>query len=89
MTEELLNKANFVKKRIDEVNKLLYSIGEEQNPLCLQAGVQNPVEFYLDGASDNPLADLDAEYYKQFIMFLEAYKTHAEKVFNNLGEEDN
>lgn len=87
MTKELLAKANFIQKRIDEVDKLLYSIGEERNPLGLQAGLQSPVEFFLNVDSNNPLAELDSEYYKQFIMFLQAYKNHAEKEFANLGED--
>lgn len=86
MTIKTLEKANYLITRLKEVDKLLKAIEEEKHPLGLQAGLQSPVEFYFNSDDSNPLADVDASYYKQFIQFLHAYKDYTEKQFNALED---
>ena len=55
MTDEVLIRCNKLKSRINEVDAILKEIetvntmtGEEMTlPICIHAGIQNPVEFYL------------------------------------------
>lgn len=93
MTNDLLTKCNRIKARITEIDSLLKQIepvntatGEPRTaPICIQAGINNPVEFYVGGDDLNdPFSDLDKAMYDQLITLLKAYKASAINIFTNM-----
>lgn len=95
MTDEILVRCNKLKARIKEIDALLREIEntnsmtqEEMSlPICIQAGVQNPVEFFVSNEfSDDSLYDLDKAVYDQIVTLLKAYRDHIQKVFENIRD---
>ena len=95
MTDEVLNKANKLKSRLKEIDSLIKQIevtntatGEERiSPICIQAGINSPVEFYVGGdLLADPLYDLNNTMYDQVLNLLKAYKTEVQRVFDNLHD---
>lgn len=95
MTNEFLTKCNLVKARINEINSLLKQIepvntatGEPRTaPICVQAGINSPVEFYVGGDfMENPLSDIDNAIYDQLVNLLKSYKQSAERIFAEMEE---
>lgn len=92
MTNEELTKANGIKARITEINSLLKQIepvntmtGDKRTvPICVQAGINNPVEFYVGGDITDPFTDLDNAMYDQLLNLLKSYKSQAEDIFSRL-----
>ena len=95
MTDAILQRCNRLKSRVNEIDKLLKEIetvntmtSEEMTlPICIQAGIQNPVEFYIgEEFSDPSLYDLDKAMYEQITTLLKAYRDHVQKVFEDIRD---
>lgn len=95
MTDEVLQKANGLKARYKEISNLIKQIevtntatGEERlAPICIQAGINSPVEFYVGtDLIEDPLYDVDKIMYNQLLNLLKAYKQSVEEAFANLHD---
>lgn len=95
MTEEILIKANKLQARIKEIDNILKQIeatntmtGEEMTlPICIQAGIQNPVEFYIGEEFSNELLhDTDKAVYEEVVKLLTAYRDHIYTIFRNIRD---
>lgn len=95
MTDEVLNKANGLKARLREITNLINQIevtntatGEERTaPICIQAGINSPVEFYVGkDLVNDPLYNVDNIMYDQLLTLLKAYKQNVEEAFANLHD---
>lgn len=95
MTDEILQRCNKLKSRINEIDSILKEIetvntmtGEEMTlPICIHAGIQNPVEFYLgEEFSTDELYELDKAFYTQLVQLLKAYRDHTQKVFEDIRD---
>lgn len=95
LTDEILIRCNKLKSRIKEVDSLLAEIdrtnsatGEAMTlPICIQAGIQNPVEFFFGAEfSDPSLETIDKAVYDKIVELLRAYREHLQKTFEDIRD---
>ena len=95
MTDEILVRCNKLKSRINEVDAILKEIeavntvtGEKMTlPICIQAGIQNPTEFFFgEEFSDPSLYEVDLAVYKLIVDTLKNYRDRLQQTFEDIRD---